>query len=231
MKCSWIIHIQISKKKVHENAWSLNETNSWNTPIMWVHKLHMVHELSKKYQEFFMDCSLTTVLHLLPMNSWTIHGLTFYDQFIIIHEHVCMNNSWTFHYTTLLSHLNFMFWTCTVHVSKFMNSSLTLHYPNMEKNSYSSWIVRDFQESFMVQIPWKAHEMTLKSKWDSLDMLLKYKFMNLMRLVEVLWPIQPIRVMSGWSLYLTTLFLGRLSPPLRKHAYIIKTPLNPTFIQ
>ena len=30
--------------------------------------------------------------------------------------------------------------------------------------------------------------------------------------VEVLWPSQPIRVMSSQSVYLTTPFLGRISP-------------------
>ena len=81
MKSSWLIHIQISRK-VHENAWSLNEANSWNYHKMWV------HELSKKYlQAFFMDCywQLFFICH------WCIHEL-FMDKLFIssslpVHEH------------------------------------------------------------------------------------------------------------------------------------------------
>ena len=36
--------------------------------------------------------------------------------------------------------------------------------------------------------------------------------LEIIDLVKVLHPSQPIRVMLSWSVYLTTLFLGRLSP-------------------
>ena len=53
----------------------------------------------------------------------------------------------------------------------------------------------------------------LRNYW-TLDFEIWYKHLVLMELIEfrVLQPSQPIRVMLSWSVYLTTLFLGRHSP-------------------
>ena len=152
-----------SYPEVRENAWSLNGTNTWNIHKMWVHQLYMVHELSKKYhQEFLMDCSLTMVFHLLLMNSWTIHGQTLSEQFIM------------------------QLWTCMV-----INMIFSLHptrssspQPHKEMNSSNSWTVHVFSgiihgTSFMKS--WWNGPEALKSRWDILEMLLKYEFMNLVQ--------------------------------------------------
>ena len=62
-----------------------------------------------------------------------------------------------------------------------------------------------------------------KTEWQTVKILMRllvqrflFWFTGLKRLltdqVEVLWPSQPIRVMLSQSVYLTTHFLGRLSP-------------------
>ena len=114
MKYSWIVHFHISWK-ILKSLWTLNETFSWNDHEISIHELGMVHELGMSHTT--RDFSSTFHAQMFFNKSWTVEGLI--DFMYSSWKWMFMNNSWTFCYISLLSHLDFMFCIWTVHDYNF----------------------------------------------------------------------------------------------------------------
>ena len=134
---------------------------SWNDHEISIHELGMVHELGISHTT--RDFSSTTHAQMFFNKSWTVEGLI--DIMYSSWKWTFMNNSWTFCYISLLSHLDFMFWIWTVHDYNFHENFKDKLILRTVHENRCSWTVHELFLLYISIVSFRLHVLDMNCSW------------------------------------------------------------------